>query len=323
MEYFTFSLPDFAFAFLSILLEGIPFVLLGTLLSGVIDAFLPSKLMTRMLPRNELLAVLLCGMLGLIFPMCECGIVPVIRRLIRKGLPLSCGIAYMLSAPIVNPVVALSTFAAFKGQDPLLMTSFRLGTGYIVAVVIALLAGTIATKYILRPGVIKNSNHDHDHSHDNNHSHEHDHKHDHDHEPAVATWRSKLGRAASVAAGDFLDVAMYLIIGAGITAVFNTAVDQTLIIPLAFNLPLSIASLMGLAGILSLCSTSDAFIAATFIVFPAAAKLAFMVFGPMMDLKLLFLYSYVFRKRFVAALALVLFVLIWLICWRADTFLIA
>ncbi len=304
MDYFTFSLPDFAFAFLSILLEGIPFVLLGTMLSGVIDAYLPSRLMTRMLPRNELLAVLLCGMLGLIFPMCECGIVPVIRRLIRKGLPLSCGIAYMLSAPIVNPVVALSTFAAFKGQDALLMTGFRLGTGYLVAVVVALLAGSLAAKYILKPGVLDKSGHDHDHDH------------------AAPGWRGKVGRAANVAATDFLDVAMYLVIGAGITAVFNTAVDQTLIIPLAFNLPLAIASLMGLAGILSLCSTSDAFIAATFIAFPAAAKLAFMVFGPMMDLKLLFLYSYVFRKRFVAALVVVLFVLIWLICWRADTFLL-
>lgn len=303
MDAFEFSAPDFSFAFLSILLEGIPFVLLGTLLSGVIDAFLPSRLMTRMLPRNPALAVLASGGMGLIFPMCECGIVPVIRRLIRKGLPVSCGIAYMLAAPIVNPVVIISTYAAFKGQDAALMTSFRIGLGFTVAVVIAMIAGRFAADRILKPGVLARD-------------------HDHEHEPAAADWRAKLGRAASVATSDFLDVAMYLVIGAGITAVFNTAVNQSLILPLAFNLPLAIASLMGLAGILSLCSTSDAFIAATFIAFPAAAKLAFLVFGPMMDLKLVFLYSYVFRKRCVALLAVALFVLIGLMCWRLDAFLL-
>src|SRR4051812_5496339 len=104
--YFNFSFPDFSFAFLSILLEGLPFLLIGTAISGLIDQFLPARLMTRLLPRNPYVGAMVSGLLGLIFPMCECGVVPVIRRLMAKGLPPSNAVAHMLAAPIVNPIVA-------------------------------------------------------------------------------------------------------------------------------------------------------------------------------------------------------------------------
>jgi uncharacterized membrane protein YraQ (UPF0718 family) len=103
-----------------------------------------------------------------------------------------------------------------------------------------------------------------------------------------------------------------------VASVFSTAVNQELFLPLALNDWLAVPSMMTLAGVLSLCSSSDAFIAATFVSFPAVAKLAFMVFGPMMDLKLLFIYSAVFTKRFVLGLAIGLFVLIGLLCVRLS-----
>ena len=115
-------LGDFFFAFLSILFEGAPYILLGTIISGFIDAYLPSNMMDRLLPRNRYGAIALSGLLGVVFPVCECAIVPVIRRLVKKGLPVSCAITYMLAAPIVNPVVALSTYSAFAGNDPVFMT---------------------------------------------------------------------------------------------------------------------------------------------------------------------------------------------------------
>ena len=111
---------------------------------------------------------------------------------------------------------------------------------------------------------------------------------------------------------------VYFVFGVAVASVFSTAVNQEVILPLALNDWLATASLMGFAALLSLCSTSDAFIAATFIAFPGVAKLAFMVFGPMMDLKLLFIYSAVFKKRFVIGLAVGLFVLIGLICVRLS-----
>ena len=109
-------------------------------------------------------------------------------------------------------------------------------------------------------------------------------------------------------------------IGAAIASIFNTAVHRDAILPLAQNSALATGSMMILALLLSLCSTSDAFIAASFTTFPFAAKLAFMVFGPMMDVKLLFMYGLVFRKRFTLPFALALFLLIGALCLGLSYF---
>lgn len=299
MAWFTFSFADFSYAFLSVLLEGVPFLLLGALLSGVIDEFLPSRVMVRFLPRNPVLGVCVSAAMGLVFPMCECGVVPVIRRLIGKGLPISNAVAYMLAAPIVNPIVALSTYAAFRNQGAAEMTAFRLGLGFVVAVIAALAVYNLPTRMILRDGIVGIS--------------------------AMGgeggmgggrAFLARIGNALRVAVSDFLDIMVYFIIGVAIASLFSTGVNQENILPLATNDWLATFSLMGFAVILSLCSTSDAFIAATFIQFPAVAKLAFLVLGPMLDLKLLFIYSAVFKKRFVIGLAIGLFVLVGLICVR-------
>ena len=136
MSWFNFSWQNFWFSFLALAFEGLPFVLVGSLISGFIAAFVPSRIITRFLPKNRFLATLVSGLLGLVFPVCECGVVPVVRRLLDKGLPLSCGLTYMLASPIVNPLVAISTYAAFRGQHPDLNTAVRLISGYLVAVVV-------------------------------------------------------------------------------------------------------------------------------------------------------------------------------------------
>ena len=122
---------------------------IGTLLSGFIDAFVPSETIEKVLPRNQIAAIALSGVLGVVFPMCECGVVPVIRRLIRKGLPVSCALTYLLAAPIVNPIVALSTFAAFRGQHPGMVTSMRLLMGFGVACVCGMIVQRIPSRALL------------------------------------------------------------------------------------------------------------------------------------------------------------------------------
>jgi len=295
--WFTFSFADFSYAFLSVLLEGVPFILIGTLLSGIIDEFLPSRVMVRFLPRNAFLGICLSGTMGLVFPMCECGVVPVIRRLISKGLPVSNAIAYMLAAPIVNPIVILSTYAAFRGQNAAEFTLMRVGMGFFVAVVVALAVHNLPLHSVLRRGVLSEVSAA-------------------DGAVRAGGFSVRVGSALRVAVTDFLDVMVFFVLGVTVSALFSTSVNQELIMPLALNDWIATFSMMGFAAILSLCSTSDAFIAATFIAFPGVAKLAFLVFGPMFDLKLLFIYSAVFRKRFVAGLAVGLFVLIGLICVR-------
>jgi uncharacterized membrane protein YraQ (UPF0718 family) len=295
--WFTFSLPDFSYAFLSVLLEGVPFILIGTLLSGIIDEFLPSRVMVRFLPRNAFFGICLSGAMGLVFPMCECGVVPVVRRLINKGLPVSNAIAYMLGAPIVNLIVLVSTYVAFRGQNPMEFTLLRLGVGYFVAVIVALAVHHLPQHLLLRRGVLSEVA-----TPDTGIETEH------------LTVRA--GNALRVAVADFLDVMVFFVLGVMVSALFSTSLNQELIMPLALNDWIATFSLMVFAGILSLCSTSDAFIAATLISFPSVAKLAFLVFGPMFDLKLLFIYGAVFRKRFVAGLGVGLFLLIGMICVR-------
>jgi hypothetical protein len=324
MTWFTFNFSDFAKAFLSVLVEGVPFLLLGSVISGVVDVFISSERIAKLLPKNHFLGILVCGVLGLFLPMCECGSVVVIRRFIRKGLPLSHAVAYMLGAPIVSPLVALSTWAAFQGNHAVEMTVMRLVLGYLIAVLAGFIIHRLPKESILHPGIL----------------------------PMVSSRRAgfqmaaapsgaparaevpdfadiagsasiprKFLLAAQSATADFLDVAFFFIIGVGITSVFNTAVNQKIIEPFATSSLISIVVLMGVAAALALCSTTDAFVAASFLKFSPAAKLAFLVFGPVFDLKLFWLYGMIFKRRFVGLLSLGLFVTIGFICWRLAPFL--
>ncbi len=327
---------DFAFAFLSILFEGAPFILLGTLISGFIDIYMPPGMMDRFLPRNKTLAVMMAGLMGAVFPVCECAVVPVIRRLVRKGLPVSCALTYMLAAPIVNPITALSTWKAFTGPvmtvhgEPMaahvVMTGSRLGLGFAVAVLFGLVVARLPLAWILRKRLVEEIHgkpepalsHSHEHCCGHGHAHESDSDekhhccdHHHDHSPAVEG-NPRLVAAFRSAIKDFVDVGVYFSIGVAITALFNTGIapGAAWLDTLANRQVLAPSALMVLAFILSLCSTSDAFIAATLDKFTYGAKLAFLVFGPMLDLKLLFLYQTVLRRKFIAGMALGLFVVI-------------
>ncbi len=293
---------DIFYAFLSILLEGAPFILLGALISGVIDAWLPSGAMDRLLPKRAFPAILVSGLLGIIFPVCECAIVPVIRRLVQKGLPLGCAMTYMLAAPIVNPIVALSTWTAFTGRDPLLMMGSRVTMGYVIAVLAGLIISRFAASSVLKDRVLAGIS-----------------------APALAGGAAAEGKpdhgkrfvqAMRTAQRDFLDVALYFVIGVAIASILKTQVFyrpslQEGMGVVAGNHWIAAPVLMVMAFVLSLCSTTDAFIIAADNLFPAVAKLAFLVFGPMMDLKLIFLYSTVLKPRAVAALAVSLFIAVY------------
>jgi uncharacterized protein len=309
------SYPDILHMLLSLLLEGAPYILLGAIISGLIDSYLPSKAMDRMLPKNQYAAIFVAGMMGAIFPVCECAIVPVIRRLVAKGLPVACAVTYMLSAPIINPIVALSTYSAFQvtpthpDQDqPWVMMISRLLLGYLIAVIIGLVMTRIAKEKILRASVLQQIK-------------------DTASQAAATVVQTasatrddgrKLVQAMRTAQKDFVDVAMYFTIGVLIASIFKTHIVfrpnlQEGLYSVASNDALAPAVLMALAFVLSLCSTTDAFVIAADSLFSKAAKLAFLVFGPMMDMKLIFLYSTVLQRRVVMILVIALAVLTWLL----------
>jgi uncharacterized protein len=318
------SRQDFAFAFLSILFEGVPFILLGTLISGFIDVYMPSGMMDRFLPKNNLLAVMMAGLLGAVFPVCECAVVPVIRRLVKKGLPVSCAFTYMLAAPIVNPITAFSTWKAFSGNQimigeslissSLVMTLARVGLGYLVAVLVGLVVSRLSLSKVLKKSLRVNvetiAENDHKHEH-------HDSCCEDSHELKIKASSPKLVLAMRSSMKDFIDVGVYFTIGIAITALFNTGIapGALWLDKIATNQFLAPFALMTLAFLLSLCSTSDAFVAATLDKFSYGAKLAFLVFGPMIDMKLVFLYQSVMKKKFIILLAVSLFLLIGIIAY--------
>jgi uncharacterized membrane protein YraQ (UPF0718 family) len=306
-SWFSFHLADFAFSFLSILFEGVPFLLLGSVLSGVIDAFISPATLMRFLPKNQSAAIVLSGLLGAVLPMCECGSVVVIRRFIRKGLPVSCAVTYMLGAPIVSPIVALSTLAAFRGQSPVVITALRIILGFCQAVLVGFIVQQLPPSKLLQSNVLESLP-----------ERRRTAFHITPEEDAAAVFSNgisaKISRAIQSSASDFLDVAFFFIVGATIAAVFNTAVNQQIIQPFATNQTVSILVMMLLAFALALCSSTDAFIAASFTAFPFAAKLAFLVFGPVFDTKLFFLYGAIFRRWFVLCLLLGLFIFVAVTC---------
>jgi len=282
MTAFSFNLSDFVFVWWGLLYEAFPFVALGALLSGVVERCLSRETVARFFPRNHWLGILASGCLGLIFPMCECGVVPVVRRLMRKGVPVSAGITYLLASPIVNPLVIVSTTVAFGGRAGWLIAGLRAACGFVVAAIV----GLVVWKFVGERSVLLSKHADAD---DAGHTREHG--------------GSVIRDVLATAAMDFLQIGAMLVFGAGIAALINSGFSRAAMEPFASNPWTAVTGMMGLAVALNLCSEADAFVAASFYAFPLAAKLAFLVLGPMLDVKLLVMYSAVFRPRAIVAIS--------------------
>jgi uncharacterized protein len=267
-------LQNFLIVLSSLLVEALPFILLGALASAAIEVFVPVSAFVKIarLPRPVQLPA--AALSGIAFPVCECGSVPVARRLVSKGLAPSAAVTFMLAAPILNPVVVASTFVAYRGRDSLwTMVLGRMGLGFIVAMAVGWVVGNVRKGDLLRarPG-------DDDHVADED-------------EPR---WSRFFGHLS----GDFVFMGRFLVMGAAIAAAVQTFVPQSVIDGVAGTPVLDLVAMMALAFLLSLCSESDAFVAASFVQFGPAAQLSFLVFGPMVDMKLAALYAGTYSRGF-------------------------
>ena len=288
---------SFVTIFLGIFIEAVPFLLAGSLVSGLIAVFLDHSVLMRYLPRRALPAALSGAALGLLFPVCECGVVPVVRRLYEKGLPTSVGIAFLLAAPVVNPVVMISTYAAF-GWGPVFWG--RILFSFAVAAIIGLIFHVAKPGEVLLPHLTD--------------AHE-------------AAWcdvpqtmhttlplTTRLHQALTTAGDDFLDVVRYLIAGSILAAAMQTLVPQSALLTIGQGPVRSVLAMQALAFVLSVCSTVDAFLALAFTSsFTTGAILSFLVFGPMVDIKSSLMFLSVFQRRIVLYLILLPFLLAMLI----------
>ena len=277
----------------AIFIEAMPFLVIGALFSATIEVFVSTERLLRCIPKSLIGGLVLGIGAGFVLPTCECGVVPIVRRLMHKGVPPFIAIAYMLAAPIVNPVVLASTYLAFRGS--LTMVFARIVLAALVATALGLYARWLPN-VLLNPKGPGNDAHDHDHS--------------------GQRFLQKIRSVMIHAAQEFMDMGKFLIIGAVAAAAFKTLLPENIMSLFTGNPMLSIVGMMILAILLSICSEADAFVAASFQIFPAGAKLAFVAIGPMVDLKLIGMYAVTFHRKMVLALvfgpSLLIFVLSWL-----------
>ena len=311
--------------FLSLLVEAIPFLMMGVLLSGVLLIFVDERKLVSILPKNPFLGALAGSLLGFMFPVCECGNVPVARRLISQGAPISVAVSFLLAAPTINPVVIWATWTAFRDQPEIAV--LRVVLSLVNAVIVAMVFSSQKDlRAILQPNI------------------------------AIAIPVPKV-KAGAVPIGTFfldedrnqpLDLANYvsasnqvftkplparlnllldntlaemrelgaiLVIGSAIAAVIQVWVPRDIILSLGQGPVSSIIAMMVLAAIVSICSTVDAFFALSFAsTFTGGSLLAFLVFGPTIDLKAIGLILTIFQKRAVIYMFLLTALLTFLSC---------
>jgi uncharacterized membrane protein YraQ (UPF0718 family) len=285
--------------FASIIYEALPFIVLGVIIAGLLEEFVPQQAIAKVIPSNRLFAIGLGGLLGVVFPMCECGIIVVMKRLLRKGLPLSVCAAYVLAGPVINVVVITSTYVAFNPPEPkdyilggpVNVVLLRAGLAYLTAIVTAWIVEIQWRRYgtdLLHPSVTRGLRSADDNDDDEASS-------------GPRTWKQRIGAISETALNDFVDIMAFLVIGAAVAAGGRLVLQTGNFANIIQNQPaISILIMMGMAILFCLCSEADAFVAANFQTFwPPASKIAFLVLGPMLDLKLYIMYTRVFRTRLI------------------------
>jgi len=254
--------------FVSIFVQAIPFLVLGVVLSALIAVFVTSERLSRWLPRRPAAAVLTAAASGAALPGCECGSVPLARRLFGEGALGAAALTFMLAAPAINPVVVISTVVAFPGQPQMVMA--RVGASILTAVIMGLAWSRWGkTEWITRRLP-----------------------------PAGSASGSRLLAFTEAARHDFIQAASYLVIGAAAAAALHVVVPDWLINQLAGQLLLGVVVMALLAVVLALCSEADAFVAASLTMVPLVPRLVFLVVGPAIDIKLFAMQSGMFGRAF-------------------------
>ena len=264
--------------FVAICVQATPFLVLGVLVSGAIAAFVPASFFQRVMPERAVFAVPLAGVCGIALPGCECGSVPIANRLMDRGVRPSAALAFLLSAPAINPIVLVATAVAFQNEHKMVWA--RLVGGLVTAVVVGLIWEKLG-----RPAWMKPRLREHAEGED-----------------------TGLKMFLPTMRGDFTQAAGFLVIGAAAAATLNTVVPRTFMQHVGGSVLLSILTMGLLAFFLALCSESDAFVAASFSTIPVVGKLVFLTVGPAVDIKLFAMQSGTFGRKFAVRFAPVTFV---------------
>jgi uncharacterized membrane protein YraQ (UPF0718 family) len=302
----------FAPTVISVFVDAVPFLMLGAFISSLVEVYLPQDFLRRFTPKGRFQG-LVTGLLGgLVFPTCECGVVPVVRRLLKKGVPPNTAITYMLSAPVINPIVLASTYMAF--QPNVWMVLGRVFLIAIPACCIGLAVAGIPPASLLRQNAADQDLCETDDHFSTVHAHTKDGACDpEDHE------NSRLTRVFSIAASEFLLMGKYFMVGNFIVGLCKAYLPYETLRLFEGNVFLAVGGMMLFAILLSVCSMADSFLAASLSSFPLAAQLSFISIGPLVDLKLIAMYGSIFKPRFLLVLITVPILIIYALSLVIDT----
>ncbi|HGC7367738.1 TPA: permease [Streptococcus agalactiae] len=262
--------------FISIIIEALPFVLLGTILSGIIEVFITPDIVNKFLPKNKFLRVLFGTFVGFVFPSCECGIIPIINRFLEKKVPSYTAVPFLATAPIINPIVLFATYSAFGNSIRFLILRFVGAT--IVAIALGVMLAFLVDDNILKE----------------------DAKPTHFHDYSDKKWYQKIFLALAHAIDEFFDTGRYLVFGTLIASAMQIYLPTRVLTTIGHSPITAILVMMLLAFILSLCSEADAFIGASLLsTFGIVPVMAFLLIGPMIDIKNLMMMVNSFKTRFI------------------------
>jgi len=260
--------------FCGVFVQAVPFLVLGVMVSGLIAVFVSPQRLARWLPRRPAVAVLAAGVGGAALPGCECGSVPMARRLFGEGGAMgAAALTFMLAAPAINPVVLVATAVAFPGAP--MMVAARTGASLLTAVIM----GWAWARWGRPEWITRRL-------------------------PTTASaTQSRWTAFAEAARHDFLQAASYLVVGAAAAALLHVVVPAWVFTHLASDLVLGVALMAALAVVLALCSEADAFVAASMTMVPLLPRLVFLVVGPAVDVKLFAMQAGMFGRAFAARFA--------------------
>ena len=280
--------------FISILIQGFPFILIGSFVSSIIQICISRDTFIKIFSKNIFLSCIIAAFAGLLFPICDCGTIPIVRGLMKKKIPIAAGITFMLAAPIVNPIAIVATIYAFPGMASVVI--YRIAAGVIISILVGLIMQFSTKK---DEEILKNNadivecdcgfcDDNYDYS------------------------KSKLQKikAIFIHAGDeFFNIGKFMIIGTFLSSIFQnmTFINSNMYIPNDNRISLMVMIL--LSFLLSVCSTSDAFVAKGFLkLFSINSIMGFLVVGPMLDVKNTIMLFGSFKKKFVLKLIFIIIV---------------
>ena len=280
---------DVAIVFVSIFFESLPFLILGSLISSIIENYVSNETLVKLIPKNKVLGTLMGIVLGFFLPACDCAVIPVSKRLAKKKVPLNVVISFMLASPIINPVVLLSTYYAFYQNNPEIFwyrLLFGVGVAFIIGVIMGILFGK---EDVAINNISECECHEHEHHKSNN-------------------LRGDITSILRHTAFDLFEVVKYLMFGALLASLAQVLLPRDVLGLFNDNQVLSIITLMLFAYLISLCSTSDSFVGKSLLSsFSKGSVMAYLILGPMIDIKNTMVLLGNYKKKFVWVLISLIF----------------